>query len=69
MHKYDCLIIDSTNPWVKLTLAEGLPLLLNKKVNIDEWEYIEGSDKLLRKISSNMCNNKLIIKENGIIFN
>ena len=32
LHKYDCLIIDSTNPWVKLTLSEGLPLLLNKKV-------------------------------------
>ena len=69
LNKYDCLIIDSINPWVKLTLAEGLPLLLNKKINNDEWEYIEDTDKLLRKISSNACNNKLIIKENGIIFN
>jgi len=69
LDKYDCLILDSTNPWVKDTLSEALPLFINKKINIDEWKLIEESEKLLKKISSKKCNNKIVIKENGIIFN
>ena len=68
LDKYDCLIIDSTNPWIKNTLSEALPLFLNKKININDWKYMKKTQILFKNIAKKECNNNIIIKENGIIF-
>ena len=62
---YDCLIINSKNPWVYLIL-EGMPLFLNKNINMKNFTY---DDNLIQNNSTKNCHNKIIIKENGIFYN
>lgn len=64
INNYDCIVINSSNPFVKNTLVY-MPYLINKSVDINNWHY---ENSMFKKIKHIDCSNTITIKENGIIF-
>tara|TARA_Y100000590_G_scaffold465489_1_gene637939 strand:- start:4938 stop:6293 length:1356 start_codon:yes stop_codon:yes gene_type:complete len=64
INSYDCMIINSSNPFVK-NIAEVSDLFINKKLDISNWQFDNFIFKKNRDIK---CINSITIKENGILF-
>ena len=64
INNYDCIVIQSSNPFVKNTLI-NMPYFINKSIDINNWHYENSMFKRIKQIN---CSNTITIKENGIIF-
>mgnify|MGYP001208421625 CR=1 FL=1 len=64
INKYDCVIIDSSNPVVEHILGVA-DYLSNSELNKNEWKY---NNSIYKKIEDKKCEKSITVKENGIVF-